>query len=85
MKISSAFKTVLKFTIDYSWMLMICAGRDQMLPAPEQQESSVIVPSAILPLLEFFYNRLNESIGSCSNNPGMNPSMSHNSRMSHDQ
>ena len=52
-------------------MLMICTGQRSDASCAQASRSSVGVPSAIFPLIRYFSMiRLNESTGSCSNNPG---------------
>jgi hypothetical protein len=55
----------------YSLILMICTGQRSAASFAQGTRSSVGIPSAILPLIRYFSMiRLNESSGSCSNNPG---------------
>jgi hypothetical protein len=52
-------------------MLMICTGQRSDASFAHAVRSPVGVPSALLPLIRYFsIIRLNESSGSCSNNPG---------------
>jgi hypothetical protein len=55
----------------HSLILMICTGQRSTASFAHGTRSSVGIPSAILPLIRnFSMIRLNESSGSCSNNPG---------------
>ena len=49
---------------------MICTGQRSAASFAQGTRSSVGIPSAIFPLIRYFSMiRLNESSGSCSNNP----------------
>lgn len=55
----------------YSCILMICTGQRSAASRAQAARSSGGFPSAMLPLMRYFsIIWLNESSGSCSNNPG---------------
>jgi hypothetical protein len=55
----------------YALILIICTGQRSEASCAHASRSSGKVPSAMLPSIRYFSMiRLNESSGSCSNNPG---------------